>query len=156
MLLLSETSQPEIDPNIVFVTSVTYNGNLGGFAGADQKCQTLATATGLPQNTDKAWLSTFSENAIDRLGSARGWVPVDENGANVNDILKCLSGQEPNLMEPSPQRDKPATVGHEAILVQKEYQAVPMVLQQCSHSQIGLIVVRNVAFIVSVSTKPPR
>jgi hypothetical protein len=75
LLLLSETPSPQ--PNIAFVTSVTYNGNLGGLAGADQKCQALATAAGLPQNTYKAWLSTSSVNAIDRLGTARGWVRVD-------------------------------------------------------------------------------
>lgn len=72
LLLLSENR-----PNIVFVTSTAYDGNLGGLVGADQKCQALAEAAGLPKNTYKAWLSTASVNAIDRLGSARGWVRVD-------------------------------------------------------------------------------
>ena len=79
MLLLSDNAPqppPLPQPNIAFVTSVKYAGSLGGLAGADQKCQALATAAGLPQNTYKAWLSS-SENAIDRLGSARGWVRVD-------------------------------------------------------------------------------
>jgi cysteine-rich repeat protein len=40
----------------VFVTSSTYNGNLGGVAGADQKCQSLAGAAGLP-GTYMAWIS---------------------------------------------------------------------------------------------------
>lgn len=77
LLLLSEEPAPQPTPNIVFVTSLTYDGNLGGLAGADQVCQARATAAGLPQNTYKAWLSTSTENAIDRLGSARGWVRVD-------------------------------------------------------------------------------
>lgn len=76
LLLLSEEEPPQ-PPNIVFVTSTTYNGNLGGLAGADQKCQARAEAAGLPKNTYKAWLSTSSVNAIDRLGSARGWERVD-------------------------------------------------------------------------------
>ena len=40
----------------VFVTSQTFTGNLGGIAGADQKCQDLADAAGLP-GIYKAWLA---------------------------------------------------------------------------------------------------
>ena len=110
LLLLSETPPPP-QPNIAFVTSLTYDGNLEGLAGADGICQSRATAAGLPQNTYKAWLSTSSEDAIDRLGTARGWVRVDgkpfadrktdiaagmifhplrvdENGAYINDTSK--------------------------------------------------------------------
>ena len=39
-----------------FATSGTYNGNLGGLAGADAKCQERADDAGLP-GTYKAWLS---------------------------------------------------------------------------------------------------
>jgi hypothetical protein len=38
-----------------FVTSATYNGNLGGLAGADAKCQARATAAALP-GTFRAWI----------------------------------------------------------------------------------------------------
>jgi hypothetical protein len=41
----------------VFVTSTTYTGNLGGLAGADQKCNTRAAAANLP-GTYMAWIST--------------------------------------------------------------------------------------------------
>jgi hypothetical protein len=41
---------------IVFISSRTYAGNLGGLAGADAKCQELARAAGL-SGTYKAWLS---------------------------------------------------------------------------------------------------
>jgi len=39
----------------IFVTSVGYNGNLGGEAGADEKCQARASAAKL-DGTYKAWL----------------------------------------------------------------------------------------------------
>jgi len=42
--------------NLVFVSSMQFTGNLGGLTGADAKCQSLATAAGLP-GTYKAWLS---------------------------------------------------------------------------------------------------
>ena len=47
LLLLSE-EEPLQSPNIVFVTSIAYDGNLGGLVGADQKCQARAEAAGLP------------------------------------------------------------------------------------------------------------
>ncbi len=40
----------------VFITSTSYNGNLGGVAGANTKCQTQATAANLG-GTWKAWIS---------------------------------------------------------------------------------------------------
>jgi hypothetical protein len=43
----------------VFVSSGTYDGNLGGHAGASTKCQTLATAAGLG-GTWMAWVSDSS------------------------------------------------------------------------------------------------
>ncbi len=52
----------------VFVTSTTGTGNLGGVAGADGRCVTLAKAAGLGGNW-AAWLSTFpSVNAGERVG----------------------------------------------------------------------------------------
>lgn len=50
----------------VFVSSTTYTGALGGLAGADIKCNNLATAAGLP-GTWTAYLSTLTVNAIDRI-----------------------------------------------------------------------------------------
>ena len=43
-------------PCLVFVTSVTPNGNLGGLDGADALCQSLAAANNLP-GAYRAWLS---------------------------------------------------------------------------------------------------
>src|SRR5207248_10614341 len=53
----------------VFVTSATYNRNLGVLAGADAKCQALASAAALT-GTYKAWLSTSTINARDRVTQA--------------------------------------------------------------------------------------
>jgi hypothetical protein len=54
-----------------FVTSVNpgKGGDLGGLAGADAYCNTLATAAGSTGKTWKAYLSTDAENAKDRIGS---------------------------------------------------------------------------------------
>lgn len=50
-------------PCMAFVTSTTYTGNLGGLAGADDKCQERAEAGGL-WGTYKVWLSvTFGSPA---------------------------------------------------------------------------------------------
>jgi hypothetical protein len=53
-------------PKRVFVTSTLYNGNLGGLAGADSKCQARAAAVGLP-GTYKAWLSSTTVPVGSRL-----------------------------------------------------------------------------------------
>jgi hypothetical protein len=59
-----------------FVTStgIGNGGNLGGLAGADNQCQTLAQAAGVGSKTWRAYLSTqaadgkAAENAKDRIG----------------------------------------------------------------------------------------
>ncbi|MCC6600573.1 MAG: hypothetical protein IT223_07840 [Crocinitomicaceae bacterium] len=48
-------------PKKVFMTSTTYNANLGGISGANAKCQTRAAAAGLT-GTWKAWISTSSSS----------------------------------------------------------------------------------------------
>jgi hypothetical protein len=54
-----------------FITSkgLGDGANLGGLAGADAHCQQLAEAAGMTGKTWKAYLSTASENARDRIGS---------------------------------------------------------------------------------------
>lgn len=56
----------------VFVTSTTMNGNLGGLAGADAKCQTAANAAGLG-GTFIAYVSV--ENVIDARDRLTGTGP---------------------------------------------------------------------------------
>jgi len=63
--------------NRVFVTSTSFSLPLtGGLAAADDACQALATAAGLP-GTYVAWLSDPSHDAKDRLGTAEGWIRTD-------------------------------------------------------------------------------
>lgn len=68
-------SEPGRD-KIVFVTSATYTGNLGGAAGADQKCTSLALSAGR-SGLFVAWLSTSANttqsNAITRLLREGPW-----------------------------------------------------------------------------------
>ncbi len=54
-----------------FVTSVNpgKGGNLGGLAGADAHCQSLAAAVGAGNKTWRAYLSTDTVDAKDRIGT---------------------------------------------------------------------------------------
>jgi hypothetical protein len=56
----------ESQPKIVFVTSETYTGLLGGLTGADSKCQSLAETAGLP-GIYMAWLSTDTASPSTRF-----------------------------------------------------------------------------------------
>ncbi len=63
-------------PNLMFTTSAIYDGNLGGLAGADAKCQQLATAAGLKGHY-RAYLGATGTNAPLRFANASGWIRVD-------------------------------------------------------------------------------
>jgi hypothetical protein len=89
--------------NLVFQTSLQYNGNLGGLTGANQLCNTLAANAKL-SGTFKAWLSTsagspsttfteplipytpvdgtlIAKNWTDLIsGTLRSFIDEDENG----------------------------------------------------------------------------
>lgn len=89
----------------VFVTSVEYTGNLGGASGADAKCQLAADAQSLG-GTYKAWVSTSSVRAIDRITGTGPWYLVDgitkvfNNKANLqtiplSGIIETESGNYP-------------------------------------------------------------
>ena len=51
---------------LVFVTRDAFQGNFGGLAGADARCQAAAREAGLP-GVFRAWLSTAAEPAGDRV-----------------------------------------------------------------------------------------
>lgn len=81
---------------IVFVSSERYTGNLGGTEGADDKCNTLASLAGLPhaeRDGYRAWISTVSELAFDRVGLLADALPfalpdgtrVADSGASLLD-----------------------------------------------------------------------
>jgi hypothetical protein len=84
----------------IFITSNTYNGNLGGLAGADQKCQTLADASTLVKpGIWKAWLSTATESAVTRmiqLGTPYR-LPNDNNDVVANNWSDLTDG---TLLQP--------------------------------------------------------
>lgn len=65
------------DVKLVFVTGGTWDGDLGGLSGADEKCQTEADGALLP-GIYKAWLSTSAESAGERLTHFSGlYIRVD-------------------------------------------------------------------------------
>lgn len=83
-----------------FASSGLYNGNLGGVAGADAKCQTLATNQGLT-GTFKAWISVAGSNAADRITSPGPWVLP--NGAIVAKTRAQLAS---GALDTPPDRDE--------------------------------------------------
>jgi hypothetical protein len=59
------------DPKIAFVTSTLYTGNLGGVAGADQKCNERAKAGSQP-GTYRAWISDDTQSPSTRFSMKGG------------------------------------------------------------------------------------
>ena len=87
----AEGQQEETEPMGFFITSVGLGngGNLGGLAGADAHCQSLAATVGAGNRTWRAYLSTQATadatavNARDRIGSGP-W-------ANANGLIMATS-----------------------------------------------------------------
>lgn len=84
---------PTPTPKRFFVTSQAYAGNLGGIAGADDKCATAATSAGLG-GTWMAVLSTTTALIADRV--PRGSPVVDLNGATLASDAQILLGGGPD------------------------------------------------------------
>lgn len=63
--------EPEGEQKIVFVTSGSFGGNLGGIEGAHQKCQQAAESADLP-GTYYAWIGLPPESAYGEF-----WQPMD-------------------------------------------------------------------------------
>jgi len=112
LALAANQARPEAQANQLsfFITSVgSGNGaNLGGLAGADKHCQTLAAAVGAGGRTWRAYLSTQASggqaavNARDRIGqgpwrNAKG-VVVADNLADLHSEKSRL-GKEGSLTE---------------------------------------------------------
>ncbi len=79
-------------PCRVFVTSLTFTGDLNGIAGADEQCQRLATASQLTRGgTYRAWLSGDSDNS----SPARRFTNLDHTGPYVlTDGTEIAAGWE--------------------------------------------------------------
>ena len=70
-LTVSEGAAQQNPPGFFVTSSGSGSGDLGGLAGADQRCQQLAKATGAGNRTWRAYLSTTGPggvNARDRIG----------------------------------------------------------------------------------------
>lgn len=62
----SEASAVPVAARRIFVTSLSYNGNMGGISGADANCQARATAASLPGQY-RAYLSDSTQDAVCRV-----------------------------------------------------------------------------------------
>lgn len=86
----------------VFISSASYNGNLGGVTGADAKCTALANNAELG-GTWKAWLSSSGNLAKNRVQDVGPWYLVDESTlvANTRDeLVACANlSQSINMTE---------------------------------------------------------
>ena len=88
-----------------FVTSANpgKGGDLGGLAGADAYCSTLATASGSTGKTWKAYLSTDAENAKDRIGQGPWY---NAKGEKIADDVASLHGDKNNLTKQTALNEK--------------------------------------------------
>ena len=88
-----------------FVTSANpgKGGDLGGLAGADAYCNTLATAAGSTGKTWKAYLSTDAESAKDRIG-AGPW--FNAKGEKIADDVASLHGDANGLTKQTALNEK--------------------------------------------------
>jgi len=92
-------NQAPAQPMSFFITStpIGKGGNLGGLAGADAHCQTLAAAAGAGNRVWRAYLSTQGPGAVnarDRIGKGP-WVNV--KGQSVARDLEHLHGDTLDL-----------------------------------------------------------
>jgi hypothetical protein len=88
-----------------FVTSANpgKGGDLGGLAGADAYCNTLATASGSTGKNWKAYLSTDTENARDRIGTGPWY---NAKGEKIADDVAALHGDANNLTKQTALNEK--------------------------------------------------
>jgi hypothetical protein len=79
-----------------FITSqgLGNGANLGGLAGADALCTSLAEAAGSSGKTWRAYLSTSTENAKDRIGSGP-W--FNQKGEKIADDVASLHSDANNI-----------------------------------------------------------
>lgn len=84
---------------LVFVTSQTFNGNLGGLQGADDKCNAEADAAGLV-GTYVAWISDSATDARDRT-TDQGYITIagDIVADSLADLIDGTVGVPVNVDE---------------------------------------------------------
>jgi len=93
-------------PRTIFVTSMAYDGDLGGLQGADQKCQALADASNsiVPPGEYVALLSTSTVNANSRMPHSIGPVIRPDGtlvAGNFAELFRAVSSESAgNLLGP--------------------------------------------------------
>jgi hypothetical protein len=86
-------------------------GNLGGLAGADMKCQTLAAAAGAGGRTWRAYLSVQGTDARTRIGTGPWYnqklklIAADLNALHTNEIPGADVLDEKGVAPPANQHD---------------------------------------------------
>jgi hypothetical protein len=112
-------AKPAPQPMGFFITSAgPGNGaNLGGLAGADKHCQTLAAAAGAGNRTWRAYLSTQPAggqpgvNARDRIGTGPWYNAKGQLiAANVADLHGDIERDRNNIRKPTALNEKGAEV----------------------------------------------
>jgi hypothetical protein len=88
-----------------FITSqgLGNGANLGGLAGADAHCQSLAEAAGSSGQSWSAYLSTSTENAKDRIGSGP-W--FNQKGEKIADDVASLHSDANNITKETALNEK--------------------------------------------------
>lgn len=69
-----------MNANLVFVTSAMFPTNVGSAIAYDTVCNTAASAAGINVSSNDGYVAMISDaisNAISRLGSAQGWLRMD-------------------------------------------------------------------------------
>jgi hypothetical protein len=83
--------------NYAFISPTPQNGDMSGISGADSLCETWASSGGIG-GTYVAILSTSTQNASARLGTARGWVRPDNRP--VGDLPSEIFNYDVGLLAP--------------------------------------------------------
>ena len=110
----------------VFVTSQTYEGDLGGLNGADVLCQGLADAAGL-EGTFMAWLSDPTNSPSTRFGRLGSFELVD--GTSIaNDWEDLTDG---SLSTPINQTEEGTVLGTERVWSATAADGTFLVANQC-------------------------
>jgi hypothetical protein len=116
---LAQQPQAPAQPMSFFVTSVAIGngGNLGGLAGADKHCQTLAAAAGAGNRTWRAYLSTVAANnqpavyARERIGTGPWYNAKGQLIArDVADLHGDIERDRNNIRKPTALNEKGETV----------------------------------------------
>jgi hypothetical protein len=99
-----DTETGELNPSLsFFVTSQgsgANGGNLGGLAGADAMCESLAAAVGAGSREWRAYLSTDTVDAISRIGDGPWYnQALEEVASDVADLMtNGISNGNPQLI----------------------------------------------------------